>query len=375
MQILVIISIVVLLAVIVTAAHGIKRKRTSGPKKNKKEDVELKRSARNPILRPRNDKDWEREATFNPAAIKVGDKTHLLYRAVGGDGVSRIGHAESQDGINFNERSDFPVFFMENPRRFHEPAAPHYDPVLNPSGGSWGGAEDPRIVNIDGTLYMTFNAFDGWDFIRIGLTSIKEKDFKEKKWSWSRTKLISPANQVNKNWVLFPEKIDGKFAILHSLSPSVQIDYVDSLDHLSSGAKKILSRFGQKAPRESWDTWVRGAGPPPLKTKDGWLVFYHAINKIDSHRYKLGMLLLDLKNPKKILARAKAPVLLPDRWYENEGKPGIVYACGAILEKEKVYVYYGGGDKYVCVAISPLQEIMDYLKKVGPEPHFDFKER
>lgn len=367
---IIIIGVVIILAVIITATQRGKEKRA----RKKKETLELKRSPKNPILKPRDDKNWERQATFNPAAVKINESVHLLYRAVGDDGVSRIGHAESGDGINFYQRSSFPVFFMDNPRRLHNSAPVcQYNPVMYPSGGSWGGCEDPRIVNIEGTLYMTFNAFDGWDFIRIGVSTIKEKDFKDKKWNWTRTKLISPPGEVNKNWVLFPEKINGKFAILHSLSPEVQIDYVDNLDQLASGVKKIVSKFGQKAPRETWDTWIRGAGPPPLKTKDGWLVFYHAINKADSHRYKLGMVLLDLKNPTKVLARGKSPVLLPDEWYENDGKPGIVYACGAILVKDRVNVYYGGGDKYVCVASAPLKEILDHLKHAGPEPHFKNK--
>ena len=139
MEFIVLISIVILLAIIITAAHSIKRKKT-GKKLKKKETVELKRSARNPILKPRADKNWESEATFNPAAIKIGDTTHLLYRAVGGDGVSRIGHADSKDGINFSNRSEFPIFAMDNPRRLHELSPNHrYDPVMYPSGGSWGG--------------------------------------------------------------------------------------------------------------------------------------------------------------------------------------------------------------------------------------------
>lgn len=372
LQLIIIISSIIILAVIITAAHSFKGKKTVKKKVvKKKKDLELNRSISNPILKPRNDKNWDNEGSFNPAAIKIGDETHLLYRAVGGDGVSRVGHASSHDGMIFDDRSEFPIFVMDNPRKLHSlPESQRYNPVMYPSGGSWGGCEDPRVVNIDGTLYMTFNAFDGWDFIRIGVSSIKEKDFKDKKWNWSRTTLISPAGQINKNWVLFPEKINGKFAILHSLSPQVQVDYVDNLDQLGSGAIKIESKFGQKSPRETWDTWIRGAGPPPLKTKEGWLVFYHATNKADPHRYKVGILLLDLKNPTRVLARSKGPVLLPDKWYENDGKPGIVYACGAILEKDKVNVYYGGGDKYVCMASAPLKDILSYLKLQGPEPSF-----
>ena len=177
--------------------------------------------------------------------------------------------------------------------------------------------------------------------------------------------LISPPGSINKNWVLFPEKINGKFAILHSISPHVQIDMVDRLEDLATGTRVIKSRFGGDKPRKEWDTWVRGVGPPPLKTDKGWLVLYHAIDKKASRKYKIGALLLDLKNPTKIIARSPAPLLAPDTWYENEEKPGIVYACGAVIDKGTLFVYYGGGDKYVCVAKTPLKKLLDWLVTSG----------
>jgi predicted GH43/DUF377 family glycosyl hydrolase len=356
------------LTVLITAFHD--SDENSKNKKKKKQELELRRSIQNPIIKPRKEKSWESEASFNPAAIRMDGTTHLLYRAIGADGVSRVGYAESKDGINISGRLPYPVFFMEKPRTEETDSANHYDPIMYPSGGSWGGCEDPRIVCIDDRLYMTFNAFDGWDYIRIGMTSIKKSDFKKRKWNWTKPVIISPRGEINKNWVLFPEKINGKFAILHSLSPKIQVDYVDKLDELVVGSKQIKSLFGHKTPRQTWDTWVRGAGPPPVKTRNGWLVFYHAINKDEPGRYKLGILLLDLKDPSKVIARSPAPVLLPDKWYENDFKPGVVYACGAVLDRDMVYVYYGGGDKHVCVASAPLKEIFYFLQGRGPKPHF-----
>ena len=123
----------------------------------------------------------------------------------------------------------------------------------------------------------------------------------------------------------------------------------------------MKSGLGYEAPRRGWDSFRRGVGPPPLRTPQGWLVFYHAIDKKDAHRYKLGALLLDLDNPRKVIAQSPEPLLVPDTWYENDWKPGIVYACGSIIKDDTLFVYYGGGDKHVCVASAPLQKILKSL--------------
>ena len=324
----------------------------------------LVRSSANPIISPDHRKIWELEGTFNPAAyLDSAGKFHLLYRAIGADGVSRIGYAESGDGIHFN-RLPYPVFAMVNPRQNISAHMQKFSFALYPSGGSWGGTEDPRMVKIDDRMYVTFNAFDGWDFIRIGVISISEKYFLKKDWRWREPLLISPAGELNKNWVLFPEKINGKFAILHSLSPEVQIDFVDRLEDLAKGIRIIRSRFVQEK-RKQWDSRIRGAGPPPVKTPLGWLVFYHAIDDRDPGRYKVGALLLDLGDPKKITARSPGPILAPDEWYENDGKPGIVYACGAVVKDNMLYIYYGAGDKRIGVGTIPLSQLLEWLVKYG----------
>jgi predicted GH43/DUF377 family glycosyl hydrolase len=322
----------------------------------------LVRHKKNPIISPHPHNAWESEAIFNPASL-VDDNghIHLIYRAIGSDGVSRLGYGYSEDGIHFNGRLDVPIFSLGDPRN-NEKQIKIYDPVLYPSGGSWGGCEDPRVVRINGRIYITFNAFDGWDFIRIAAVSISDKDFFDKKWKWSKPILISPPNQINKNWVLFPEKINGKFAILHSISPKVQIDYVNKLEELEKGDHVIKSQFKQDPTKKGWDTWVRGVGPPPLRTEKGWLVLYHAMDHRDPNKYKLGAMLLDLKDPKKIISRSKEPILEPEMWYENDWKPGVVYSCGALIKNDTLFVYYGGGDKHVCVATSSLEKIFDKLK-------------
>ena len=319
----------------------------------------LTRAKGNPILQPILGRGWDDRAVFNPGAVDINGIVRLLFRAVGGDGVSRLGYAESENGITISERFSYPVFTTVDPRGVHQEA--RYDRIIYASGGGWGGTEDPRITKIGDILYVTFNMFDGWDFIRVASTTIKEKDLLSKRWNFTKPLFLSPHGEVHKNWVLFPEKFEGKFAILHSLSPRIQIDFVDALEDLHTGKIKIASRYGQSGPREGWDTWVRSAGPPPIKTERGWLLMYHATEANDMSRYKIGAMLLDSTNPERVIARSSRPILEPSLWYENEWKPGIIYACGAVVRNGILFVYYGGGDQSVNVASVALKKLLDSM--------------
>ncbi|MCX6787105.1 MAG: hypothetical protein NTY93_01090 [Candidatus Kaiserbacteria bacterium] len=323
----------------------------------------LVKSLHNPILKPGTNP-WTAEAVMNPAAAVLGKRTHLLYRAVGMDGVSRLGYASSADGIVFDKRLPYPVYVAQKPRNLPGHVR-RFSPVLYPSGGSWGGCEDPRMVAMEGRVYVTFNMFDGWDFIRVAVISIAEDDFMAGQfWKWDGPHFLSRPQEIQKNWVLFPEKIGGKYAILHSIAPEVEIAYRDSIEDIGTTEPFIESWVGSRGDlpaRESWDSFVRGAGPPPVKTDSGWLLFYHAIDKRDPGRYKLGALLLDLADPTKVLYRAVTPVLSPDERYENQGKPGVVYACGAVVRDGKLFVYYGGADKVICVATAQLDAFLNAL--------------
>jgi predicted GH43/DUF377 family glycosyl hydrolase len=326
----------------------------------------LRRLAENPVLEPRPEHWWENEAVFNPAALVDGGRVHLFYRAMGGDGVSRIGYASSPDGVHFDERFPYPVyeprgdFGMPGIRRRWGPLS--YNTQVYASGGGWAGSEDPRAVKIDGQVYLSFTAFDGWGFIRMALTSLAEELFQKKDWDWRAPAFLSPPGEVHKNWVLFPEKIRGKYAVLHSISPAIQVELVEDLAAFDDEDTHIQSRFKQHERKGCWDTWVRGAGPPPLKTPWGWLLFYHAIDRRDPHAYKLGALLLDTNDPAVVLARSEQPVLEPVEWYENDGKPGVVYATGAVVLGENLLVYYGGGDKRIAAARANLKEFVRQLR-------------
>jgi len=268
----------------------------------------LTRHGANPVISPLPIREWELGGTFNPAAFKDDEgNVHLLYRAIGGDGLSRIGHASSRDGLNFDNRSMYPVYEplpgygMPDEVRVSGPKI--YNPAFYTSGGGWGGSEDPRAVSIDGKRYMSYTAFEGWESVRIALTSIGMADVKKERWNWRRPTMISAPNTVAKNWVIFPEKINGKFAVLHSIVPKILIEYVDSLDIVTSYINSPRQHGPQPGRKDFWDNRLRGAGPPPIRTDRGWLLLYHANDMKENSKYKLGAMLLDLHDPTKILYR------------------------------------------------------------------------
>ncbi len=322
----------------------------------------LKRPDANPILKPCSNL-WESVSVMNPAAIYLDGRIHLIYRAIGADGVSRLGYASSEDGVTFDTVLPYPVYAALNPSGIAG-SLRHYSPVLYPSGGSWGGVEDPRIVEIDGRIYITFNLFDNW-ILRIGVISMSKEDFIKHRFNqWEGPTILSNSGR-EKNWVLFPEKIYGKFAVLHGIIDGddnrVRIEYIDDLTKLSE--QKIDTVDPQKVPDKNiaWHIHVRSAGAPPLKTPYGWLVLYHAHDADEPNRYKLGAMLLDLEDPTKILHRAPHPILEPDADYENDGKPGIVYVCGTVIKDGVLFVYYGGADKITAVASTLAEDFLQTL--------------
>lgn len=325
----------------------------------------FRKSKTNPIIAPRKEHHWEAYQTFNPAALLEDGTVHILYRALGHDGISRLGYAKSHDGITIAERSSEPVY--TSPSTCHDHLT---DPIMYNSGGGWGGCEDPRLVRIDDRVYLTFVAFDGWGSVQMVLSWIELNDFLNQRWKWKEPVRISPPGEVHKNWVLFPEKIKGKYAILHSISPNIMVDYFDSFDEFDARDGRtyyIKSHYAKDSGQKRWDTWVRGAGPPPIKTKYGWLLLYHAMDARDPNRYKLGAMILDEKDPTTILYRAQYPILEPDEYYENNGhKAGIIYSCGAVVIDGRLLIYYGGSDTVTCVAMADLDTFLDALIRDMP---------
>jgi predicted GH43/DUF377 family glycosyl hydrolase len=315
----------------------------------------LSKHQENPIILPKAENNWEAWQTFNPGVVLLEGKVHFLYRAIGKDGISRLGYAASSDGFTINERLPYPVYG-------HKTGDRKFSIYSYSSGGSFGGAEDPRPVRVneEDTIYMTYTACD--EGLRVALTSIKVQDFLQKRWQWKAPKLISPPDEVHKNWVIFPEKIHGKYAILTSINPKILIEYLDDLEFEDD--RYIESNHGGARRRNCWDTYVRGAGTPPIKTRYGWLLFYHAIDERDPGKYKVGAMLLDLNDPTKVLHRSSEPILEPTEVYENNGfKAGVVYASGAVVKDGNLLIYYGAADSYIGVAYADFNKFLENLTK------------
>jgi predicted GH43/DUF377 family glycosyl hydrolase len=320
----------------------------------------LKRFKHNPIIKPNEDHPWEARATFNTAAVYEDGKVHFVYRALGDKDLSVFGYATSSDGVNIDERHPDPIYIPREPfetpgQRAYKSFADHY------ASGGYGGVEDPRLTKVDDRFYMTYVAFDGATPPRVALTSIKVEDFLNRRWDkWESPKLISAPGMVNKNAVIFPEKIKGKHVVFHRVFPNILIDYVDDLnfDNYLKGEYVITPRKGH------WDSKKIGAGAPPMRTKDGWLFIYQAVGYQDPSRYKIGAMMLDGEDPTKVLYRSEKPLIAPDVPYENEGhKAGVVYPCGSVIKDNELFIYYGGADTVTCAAHANLDSFLTEMKQ------------
>ena len=320
----------------------------------------LKKFHKNPIIIPDPGSDWSSEAVFNPAALYVDGKVHLLYRAVGRGGLSCFGYASTKDGFHIEENLSEPAYV---PRKSFEGV--HTKPAqrtdLFKSGCGWGGCEDPKLTAIDDKIYLTYVAYSGYSEPRVALSWIKRDDFLRKQWDWQEPILISRPGVVNKSGCILPEKVKGKFVIFHRVFPHILIDYRDDLEF--SDGKWLEAKHMITTRPGMWDSRKLSVGATPIKMEDGWLVIYHAVDDRDDTRYKIGAMILDLKDPSKVLYRTSNPILEPDEHYENEGKPGIAYPCGAVVLDKELFVYYGGGDRVICCATVQLDRFINDVKK------------
>ena len=310
--------------------------------------IPIERSITNPVVVPIKENDWENQFTFNPAAIFLDNKIHLLYRAMGTDNTSVMGYASSTDGVNFTERLNQPVYV---PREDFE--------IKKQAGNS--GCEDPRLTVIDDKIFMLYTAFDAVNSPRVALTSISVADFKNKNWRWEKPKLISPPNIDDKDAVLFPEKINNKYVFLHRFNLDIWVDYVDDLFFKNN---KFLGGHILFSPKlYSWDSNKIGAGPPPIKTKDGWMFIYHGLSRF-SAKYRMGAALLALDHPSRVLARLSYPIVEPESEHEKRGfRPDTVFCCGAVVIGDKLMMYNGAGDQVVNVVTMSFEKLLGELKK------------
>lgn len=315
--------------------------------KENKRTTKLNRARENPIIVPNKEHSWESKATFNPAAIYLDRKVHLVYRAQSPDNTSVFGYASSRDGIHIDERLSEPIYIPRE--RFEQKLTP----------GDNSGVEDPRLTQMGNKIYMLYTAFDGKNPPRVALTWIQVENFLKQKWDWAKPVLISPPDFDDKDALVFPEKVNGKYMIIHRVGEDIDLAFSDTLDFRSS---KWLEEYRWITPRKGWwDSKKVGAAAPPIKTKEGWVFLYHGIS--DEGIYRVGVALLDLKNPTKIIGRTDNPIFKPETAYEKEGHVrNVVFPCGAVLLRKTLFVYYGGGDQVVGVATVNIDDLLRVLK-------------
>ncbi|MBI4226244.1 hypothetical protein HY612_03985 [Candidatus Roizmanbacteria bacterium] len=329
------------------------------PRSIHKVSSRLHRHNKNPIITPRPQNAWEAFTTLNPAATYIENRVHILYRAQGYDYISTVGYAVSSDGVTIDTRLDYPIYGPSE--KFEKNKTGDVNSKFISAGG-YGGCEDPRITFLDGRLYMVYVAFDGWSNPRLALTSIEISDFLNQRWNWEKPVLISPPHVIDKSGCLLPEKINEKYVFLHRVFPNILIDFVEDLNFKGEN-KWLKGEYKIKVRPGKWDSRKIGAGAPPLKIKDGWLLIYYGVDEKDSSKYHIGAMLLDLKDPTQVLHRTDKPILSPSKEYENNGfKPGIAYPCGAVIIKDNLFVYYGAADSVVCVAQTNLDTFLKELK-------------
>lgn len=293
-----------------------------------------RRVSDNPIFAPSGNS-WESAGTFNPAVVRLKENIVMLYRAQDNAGTSRLGYAESVDGIHFKRRGE---------------------PVLSPSEPyeKDGGVEDPRLVQFGDTYYLTYTGYNKKD---AQLCLAGSKDLVH----WERKGVIIPANKGNwnmkwtKSGAIVPEKVNGKYW-MYFLGTSA--DGKDQGGLASSGdllhwseatATPVLPVRPGK-----FDSRVAEPGPAPIVTPNGIVLVY---NGADDHLvYRTGIAIFDRNDPSKLIWRSDTPILSPEKDWEKVGQvPNVVFVEGMIKQDNRYLFYYGGADKYIGVAEASIE--------------------
>jgi beta-1,4-mannooligosaccharide/beta-1,4-mannosyl-N-acetylglucosamine phosphorylase len=216
---------------------------------------------------------------------------------------------------------------------------------------------DPRITKIDDTYYFTW-CLDSDQGPLIGMATTTDFDTFEQK-----ENLTLPANR---NCVIFPRKIDGKYAMLSRPSdrghtPFGDMFYSESPDMVHWGCHRFV--FGTE--KSSWQSTKIGPGPVPIETEEGWLLIYHGVwTSCNGYLYYAGGALLDLERPWKVLYRTKDYMLAPTEAYERVGDvPNVVFPSSAHMEGDRLRLYYGCADTCVSMAEAELGDVIDFIKK------------
>jgi predicted GH43/DUF377 family glycosyl hydrolase len=288
-----------------------------------------KRAGDEPALSPRGTS-WESAGVFNPSVIKTEHGYVMLYRAQDAHGTSRLGYAESTDGLHFNRRTE---------------------PVLVPETDYErdGGVEDPRIVRVGATYYLTYTGYNKKDAQLCLATS---SDLQH----WRRKGVILPAYKGNwnvgwtKSGAIVAEKLAGKYWMYFLGTASDKTDqmglaYSTDLIHWTEATKTpVLPRRPGK-----FDSRVVEPGPPPIVLPEGILLLYNGAD--DKLIYRVGWVLFDKQDPRRVLARSEQPIFGPQQDWEKVGQvPNVVFVEGLVLNGNNWLFYYGAADKYIGIA-------------------------
>jgi predicted GH43/DUF377 family glycosyl hydrolase len=281
----------------------------------------------------------------------------MLYRAVGEyeKYISRIGYAYSIDGYNFNRSRETALAPAEEYEKY--------------------GIEDPRIVEIDHQTYVSYVVLSNYVSQRpIASTALATTtDFT----NYKRLGIITSKGSDNKDVVLFPQNMSRQtsnttdsnvitYLFLHRPSTWIGSKYGVDRPSIWLGEGNSLTKFEKHTllikPEQQWEMLKVGAGPPPIKTRRGWLLIYHGVDS--NHVYRAGAALLDLSDPSKVLGRTRHPILEPKEPYEKNGDVNnVVFPTGTCVMDGKLFVYYGAADKVCCVATADLENLVDHVLK------------
>ena len=273
---------------------------------------------------------------FNGTPIVTDDGVYLLLRVEGQQGYSFFALARSADGLHFTiDKKPVMLPAKEGPFAIYEKK----------------GIEDPRVTVVEDTCYVVYTAV-GYCGPRIALA--KTHDYV----NYERITLVSEPG--NKDGILFPRKINGRYARLDRPiglgRGSIWISYSSDLINWGDSEVVISPRGG------FWDDFRVGSSVTPIETRDGWLEIYHGVKMTSAGPiYRIGVVILDLDDPSKIIKRGDQPILAPREDYERIGDVGnVCFACGAVLEDNgDMKIYYGAADTSICIATCTLDQIMN----------------
>ena len=346
----------------------------------------IERYEKSPIMGPRPELRW-RGTARNPAVAYDGNKFHMVFTANPhpSDGIIRLGYAWSTDGYHFHENDE-----------------PWMDGDINPGTFDHAGCEDARITYLEGKYIIAYagRAINGRDFAfgartpgpngnlnpvwnenyrRVGLATTV--DFK----TFEKLGPITSEHICDCNVAILPEKINGKYAMLHRPTAFIPwtlplhyhpgciwLAFSDKLTFWSTNKREmgwdmidgedIMDEVLLMRPEQKWEETKIGAAGVPMPTDDGYLMLYHGVDRYS--RYCVGIALLDREDPRKVIARAPMPILEPDMPYDvaNWGLK-CVFPCANVVIGDEVLVYFGCGDVHIAVGRFSLKKALDFVKQ------------